>query len=389
LLTKGVSKGFVLALLFVSFLSLLKFNYCRATNWASPGNYVHACYTDIAALYSERELDTNAFPYQSATNSFEYPPIIGIGNWLLSFLNLGNNSINLFFDINAFLIIIFFIISAFLVRKINPRYSYLYPVAPAVGASLFINWDLWVVFSMILAIYYFDKKKFETSGIWLGVAIATKFFPVVFLLPIAIIFYRDRQVFEFIRYTLNTLLIYLAFNLPIAIFYFDGWWRFFKLNIERGAEFGSIWYGLSLLGINFSYFNLFSTIFTLLAIAYLIIYLIKLQSTPSLAQVAFLSVVAITTFARVYSPQYVLWLTPLAVIVITGSKQQIKFWLWQGGEIIYHLAIWQYLALFTGASQGLPAGGYAICCLLRVVLLIVFVRQLMDNLAGKSTVIKA
>ena len=158
MLTKVVSKGFVFVLLFVSFLSLLKFNYCRATNWASPGNYVHACYADIAALYFERDLDTNSFPYQSATNSFEYPPIIGLGNWLISFLNLGNNSINLFFDINAFLIIIFFIISAFLVRKINPRYFYLYPLAPAVGVSLFINWDLWVVFSMILAIYYFDKK---------------------------------------------------------------------------------------------------------------------------------------------------------------------------------------------------------------------------------------
>jgi uncharacterized membrane protein len=57
-----------------------------------------------------------------------------------------------------------------------------------VGVSLFINWDLWVVVSMILAIYHFDKKKFEISGIWLGVAIATKFFPVVLLLPIAIIF---------------------------------------------------------------------------------------------------------------------------------------------------------------------------------------------------------
>jgi hypothetical protein len=132
-----------------------------------------------------------------------------------------------------------------------------------------------------------------------------------------------------------------------------------------------------------------STIFTLLAITYLIIYLIKLLITPSLAQVAFLSVVAVTTFAKVYSPQYVLWLTPLAVVALTSSKQQIKFWLWQGSEIIYHLAIWQYLALFTGVSQGLPARGYAICCLLRAVLLLVFVRQLMGDIANKSTVIKA
>jgi hypothetical protein len=126
-----------------------------------------------------------------------------------------------------------------------------------------------------------------------------------------------------------------------------------------------------------------------LAIAYLTNYLIKLPITPSLAHGAVLSVVVITTFAKVYSPQDVLWLTPSAVLALTSSKQQIKFWLWQGGEIIYHLAIWQYLALFTGPGQGLPAGGHAICCLLGVALLLVFVRQLMADLASKSTVIKA
>jgi acid phosphatase family membrane protein YuiD len=96
-------------------------------------------------------------------------------------------------------------------------------------------------------------------------------------------------------------------------------------------------------------------------------------------------VVALTTFAKVYSPQYVLWLTPLAVIALFHNKQQIKFWIWQGGEIIYHIAIWQYLALYTGAGHGLAAKGYAIACLLRVVVILIFTKELMRDLAGKST----
>ena len=34
--------------------------------------------------------------------------------------------------------------------------------------------------------------------------------------------------------------------------------------------------------------------------------------------------------------------------------------------MIYHLAIWQYLALDQGAEYGLPAGGYAVAILLRI-----------------------
>ena len=389
MLTKKVSKFFILLLLLVSLLSLLKFNYCRATNWASPGNYVHACYTDIPALFSERDLDTNTFPYQSSFNSMEYPPIIGLGNWLISFITPEKNSHRWFFDINAAIIIILFLTSAFIVRKIKPEYSYLYPVAPAVGASLFINWDLWATASALAAIYYFDKKKYEASSIWLGISIATKFFPIVILLPIAIIFYKQNEIKAFFLFLFRTLLITLAFNLPLAIIYFDGWWRFFRLNLNRADDFGSIWYSFNLLGLNISSINYLFTIITIALFICLAIFLAKLPLIPNLAQLAFFTVVVFTTTSKVYSPQYVLWLTPLAVIALTKSSQQIAFWFWQATEIIYHLAIWQYLAGYSGATFGLTAGAYAIATLLRVVGVITFTYLLLRDIRGRSTVKKS
>ena len=389
MLTKKVSKVFILIVLLVSLLSLLKFNYCRATNWASPGNYVHACYTDIPALFSERDLDTNTFPYQSSYNSMEYPPIIGLGNWLISFITPQQDSHRWFFDINAFVIIILFLISALIVRKIKPEFSYLYPVAPAVAASLFINWDLWATVTALAAIYLFDKKKYEASSIWLGISIATKFFPIVFLLPIAIIFYKQRSLKDFYLYFFKSILIAVAFNLPLAVLYFDGWWRFFRLNLNRADDFGSIWYAANLLGFNLPAINYLYPIITILLFIVLGFLLIKLPMTPKLAQVAFFAVVVFTTTSKVYSPQYVLWLTPLAVIALTKSTQQITFWLWQATEIIYHLAIWQYLAGYSGATFGLPAGAYAIASLLRVVGIITFTYLLLRDISAKSTVKKS
>jgi len=385
LLTKLVSRSFVVILLLAAVISFLKFNHCRVNDWASPDNYVHACYTDIPALFSERSLDTNTFPYLSPTNSIEYPPVIGLGNWLISFITPSENSFRTFFDINALIIIVLFFISAIIVRKISPTYQYIFPLAPAVIASLFINWDMWAVVSTLLAIYYFDKKNYEVSGIWLGVSIATKFFPIVLLLPVAIIFYRSSQIHLFYRYLFTTALFWSAINIPIALIHFDGWWRFFKLNLERGADFGSIWFALSLLDVNVPYLDL---IYPLISIGFFIglaFYLLKLAKLPNLAAVALFALVIFTTVSKVYSPQYILWLTPLAVIALQNRKQLPVFWFWQATEITYHLAIWQYLALFSDAQFGLPAGGYALATLLRVVGVCTFTYILMRDLTTSST----
>ncbi len=386
MLTKSVSRSFAAVVLLCALISFLKFNHCRSNDFTSPDNYVHACYTDIPALFSERGLNTNTFPYASQTNSIEYPPVIGIGNWLISFLIPTDNSYKTFFDINAVIIVLLFLITAFVVRKIKPEYPYLFPAAPAVIASLFINWDIWAVITALLAIYYFDQKKYEQSAIALGVSIATKFFPVVLLLPITIIFYRRQQIKQLAKYLFTCSLFWSAINLPIALVYFDGWWRFFKLNLERGEDFGSIWYALSLLDISIPKVNLIYIIISVTLFALFAKYLWQLNQTPTLAQVALFVVVIFTTFSKVYSPQYILWLTPLAVIALQNSRQLITFWFWQTTEIIYHLAIWQYLALYAGAEFGLPAGGYALATLLRVAGVGIFTYQLLRDLAVKSTV---
>jgi uncharacterized membrane protein len=346
---------------------------------------VHACYTDIPAFFSERGLDTNTFPYLLPTNSFEYPPVIGLGNWLISFITPISNSHRYFFDINAAIIIALFFVSAFIVKKIAPKYQHLFPLAPAIVASLFINWDIWAVATTLAAIYHFDKKRYEQSGIWLGISIATKFFPIVVLLPIAIIFYRRDKLKQLLPYLLTTFAFWAVINIPIVILYFDGWWRFFKLNLERGEDFGSIWYGLSLLNMKVSNLDLLYPLISLILFALLAYYLFELPTLPNLAAVALFAVVIFTTLSKVYSPQYVLWLTPLAVIALQKSKQLIAFWFWQATEIIYHLAIWQYLALFSDAKFGLPAGGYAIATLLRVFGESIFTYRLMRDLSAPST----
>jgi hypothetical protein len=352
----------VLAIL-AALLSVAKFSYCANTGWATPDQYVHACYSDLPALFEARGLSTNEWPFASDNNSVEYPVVTAMVMYATSF---AANSPVSYFNINIFFLILLFIATVLVVRKIRPEFAYLVPVAPAMIASLFINWDLWAIASMMIAIYWFDRKQYLASSVLLGISISTKFLPIFLLIPIVFIFWRDAKMKEAIKYLAITFGIWLAINLPFALTTPTGWWRFYKLNLDRGPDWGSFWLALQQLGINLTNLNYLSVLLLLIALTTIAILLFELKYTPSLASVAFFVIASVMLASKVYSPQYVLWLTPLAVIALTNSKDLHAFWLWQTTEIIYHIAIWQHLAQVTDAKFGLGPTPFAILTLLRI-----------------------
>jgi uncharacterized membrane protein len=381
---KLIAKSAVLLAIIAALISFIKFDYCRSNGWAPPGDYIHACYSDFPALFGERGLITNAWPYSSATNAVEYPPVTGLIMWATSFLvGDGENKFRNYFDINALLIAILFIATVVFLKKLKPQLWYLLPIAPAVVASLYINWDIWAVISALAAIYYFDVGKYNKSAIALGLSIATKFFPIVLLLPIALIFFRKSKVKELIRYIAITFATWLLINLPFIITTPAGWFRFFKLNSERAADWGSIWHALEIFGLKINHLNLISIIaFAVVALAFTL-FVYGIPEVPKLASIAFFIVAIFVTASKVYSPQYVLWLTPLAILAMLDKKDRFDFWIWQFAELIYHFAIWQYLAEVSGAEFAIPAGAYATAILLRVAALTWFCLRIMRRSTPK------
>ena len=349
--------------LFASLVSFAKFSQCENTGWATPDQYIHACYSDLPALYGSRGLDTNAWPYSSDDNSVEYPVITAMVMYATSFAAKSPAS---YFNVNIFFLILLFIATLIVVRKIRPEFAYLSAVAPAMIASLFINWDLWGIASMMLAIYWFDRKQYLHSALILALSISTKFLPIFLLIPIAFILWRDTKLKELVKYVAVVAATWLVINAPFALTTPTGWWRFFKLNLERGADWGSIWLALQQLGLSLTNLNYLSILVLLIALTSVAIVLFELKYTPTLASVAFIVMASVMVASKVYSPQFVLWLTPLAVIALTNKKDLHAFWLWQATEVIYHVAIWQHIASITGAKFGLGPTPYAIVTLVRI-----------------------
>ena len=354
----------ILLAIFASLISFTKFNFCVQSGWQSPGQYVHACYSDISALYGDRSLDKGVWAYSSGADSVEYPVVQGTIMWL-SAKAIPHGLSNYFYG-NVILLALIFLFISLITFKVRPEFGYLLPLAPAAVASMYINWDLWAIATMMLAIYWFDRKAEIASAIAFGIAVSTKFLPVFLIIPIAIIFFRQERITKFFKYCAISLLTFAAINLPVALTTPEGWWRFYSLNLNRGSDWGSVWYALSSLGLGLTHQNYLSILCLLIGLTTLVIFLLQLTNIPTLAHTAIFVMVIVMAVSKVYSPQYVLWLTPLAIIAMIDKRELTIFWFWQGAEILYHVAIWQHLALVTGAEFGLSVTAYSVITLIRI-----------------------
>jgi len=374
------------ALLFLALVATLlgafKFSPCEESLWATPDQYVHACYSDIATLYGERDLDKDQWSYTSKTNAVEYPVLTGTVMWFFArALPSGENEILNYYRLNALFLAALFIFIAYIVYRIRPEVAYLAAIAPAAIASLYINWDLWAIASMMLAIYGFDRKRFDYSALAIGISISTKFLPIFLLLPIVLILWRRNEIKTLVRYLAITAATFAVINIPVLLTTPEGWLRFYQLNFDRGQDWGSAWYALSSLGVPLGSTNFFAILALLIAVLVVSLFIFGTKETVTLADVSFIVLALVMVASKVYSPQYVLWLVPLAVIAMTTRKDFHAFWIWQIAEVIYHVAIWQHLATVTDAKFGLSLTGYALISLIRIAACLYFVAVLIKKAA--------
>jgi uncharacterized membrane protein len=380
-ISKPLATLIFLAIL-ATLLGVFKFSSCEGNGWATPAQYIHACYSDIPALYGARDLDKDQWSYSSTTDAVEYPVLTGTVMWIFALATpAGENEILNYYRLNIAFLAALFIFVAVIVYRIRPQFSYLAVIAPAAIGSLYINWDLWAIISMMLSIYWFDRKKYKHSAVAIGISISTKFLPVFLLLPIVLILWRRNEVKELIRYIAIAVSTFIAINLPVFLTTPEGWLRFYELNFDRGQDWGSLWYGLSSLGVNLGNTNFFAILALFLSVLFISLLIFSTKDVLTLADVSFIVLALVMIASKVYSPQYILWLVPLAVIAMSSRKDLYTFWTWQIAEVIYHVAIWQHLATVTGAKFGLPLGGYALITLIRILACLYFVGVLVKKQA--------
>jgi uncharacterized membrane protein len=357
-------------------VGLVQKDHCRETGWAAPGNYVHACYSDIPPLYFGRGLADGDVPYigQSGDRQVEYPVLTGLVMWLTaqavpSDVDPAARSLR-YFDVNALALAVCAAIAVAATARTagqRPWDAAMLALAPGLALAGTVNWDLYAVALLALGMLAWARDRPVAAGVLLGLATAAKFYPLFVLGPLFVLCLRAGRLREFGTTFAAAGAAWAAVNVPVMLADFDGWARFYRLSEERGAGFSSVWFVLSQQGhpvpegaLNLVAAGLFAACCVAIAVLAL-----RAERRPRLPQLAFLVVAAFLLTNKVYSPQYLLWLLPLAVL---ARPRWRDFLIWQAGEVIHFVGIWMLIAGYPpgNADRALGEDGYGVTVLAHI-----------------------
>lgn len=353
--------------------------YDGAWFFGASSQYTHACYSDIPHLYQGRGFADGLVPYfdrlPGDMEYLEYPVLTGVFMEVASWLTPGSGSIQdqaqWYWMVNAgMLMACAAVIAVCTVRtqRRRPWDGLLIALAPAFALTATINWDLLAVALLAAALWMWSRERPLAFGVLVGLATAAKFYPFLVLGPLLVLCWRAGKWREFGTALLGAVGAWLIVNLPVMLLAPDGWAKFYGFSRERGVDFGSVYLVISQrmnIQITPEAANAYAMILMLLVSAGIAAMAFTAPRRPRFAQLAFLIVAAFILTNKVYSPQYVLWLVPLAAL---ARPRWRDFLIWQACEVMYFLGIWMYLAYTTSgdAHKGLPVEGYHLAIVLHL-----------------------
>ncbi len=329
-----------------------------------------ACYTDIYPLYYVRGLNDGKVPYfDSFTGAgvryVEYPVLSGafmqVVAWIVRPFGVDERGLA-FYDVTVLLLALLAIVAvlatAYAAGRRSLRTGLMVALSPALLLTAYINWDLLAVALGALAVAAWSRRRPALAGAMLGLAIAAKFYPLLFLGPLVLLCVRAGQWRAMGRLLAGTAGAWLLVNVPVMLFAWDGWKEFYTFSQKRGIDWGSIFFFLQDHGLSglddTERLNLFGTGAFLVLAAGVAVLALAAPRRPRLPQLMFLVLVAFMLPNKVWSPQYVLWLLPVAVL---ARPKLPAFVLWQLGEIAYFFGIWWFLLTVSNSTEGAGFAG--------------------------------
>jgi uncharacterized membrane protein len=263
-------------------------------------------------------------------------------------------------------------------------------LSPLLIVHAFTNWDLLAIGVTAGAMLAWARKKPVLAGALIGLGAAAKLYPILLLGPLLILCLRAGKMGAWWRAAGAAAAVWLVINVPVIIAARPGWYEFIRLNSERPPEYDS-WY--------FIYATLSrskiwdatpgTTVPTFVNVLSLLLFLIacigigwlglSAARRPRFAQLAFLVIAAFLLTNKVWSPQYSLWLLPLAVLALPRWRPLLA---WQASEAV----VWVLLMLsFAGvANKGLSIYPFINAALLRDAMVLILVYLVIRDITRPS-----
>ena len=375
-----------------------------ALDWRDGRQYVAMCYSDTVPLYAIENLDDPAaLPYRDpwidnqgepdeTVRYMEYPVLTGFHQWAAARVADGWSAVAaqlpllpsalpvvVYFNVSAAWLALAWLATVWAVhglRRARPWDAALVALSPLAAVHVFTNFDALAVACATLGMFALARRRPLLAGALLGIGGGFKFYPLLLLGPVLLVGLRRWRAGEPLAPTLQTIgaasAAVVAVNLPVALAWPTGWSEFFRLNRFRPADPDSIYFVLSYLsgwagfdgelapGQPPAVLNLVTLVlFALCCVAIAVLAWVA-PRTPRLASLAFLVVAAFLLVNKVWSPQYSLWLVPLAVLALPRIRLL-------AGWMVLDALVWvpRMYYYLTPEEMGLPPEWFLGAVLLR------------------------
>ena len=330
---------------------------CADGNWAGFVQYTHFCYSDNVPLFALHGLADGQVPYLDSAD--EYPVLTGGFEALAAGISSGYDDLARSFrllpqvpPVESYYVVTCLLLAAcalLITRAVlalsgrRPWDAAMVGLSPLLLVHAFTNWDLFAVALATLGLWAWARSWPATAGVLIGLGVAAKLYPLILLAALFLLCLRAGRLRVWLRTVVAAGIAWLVVNVPIALLASDHWAQFFVLNNRRPADPDTIWNILLTLtgqrlldgplapGQTPTVLN--AVVAVLLALLVLGAAWLTLAAPvrPRVAQLAFLLVAGFLLLNKVWSPQYSLWLLPLAVLALPRWRPLL---LWQATEAL-------------------------------------------------------
>jgi uncharacterized membrane protein len=400
---------------------------CRVHAWADEYQYTRGCYTDVFALYFSERLNEGKTPYTG--HPVEYPVVIG------AVMQVAAKAVTVFdpverprrfYDVTWALLtacaLVVVVTASKLAGRRRPWDAAMFAAAPLLVLHGSTNWDLVAMALAGLGLLQWARRRPLAAGVLLGLATATKLYPVLFLVPLLALCLRAGRMRAFATTALAVVLTPVLVSLPVylnspsfadvggtqtvvaaspldrladeglhalapktsttapdgtPVVGVNAAYRFFELNTTRPADWDSLWYVLQeARGKPLDtapgpprHLNLAVAVTFLAALAGVFLLALRAPRRPRLMPLLFLTVLAFLLTNKVWSPQFSLWLVPLALL---ARPRWRPFLAWQAAEALVLFTRFYFFVGNSAPGKGIDVWWFLTAVALRDVALLVF-----------------
>jgi uncharacterized membrane protein len=330
---------------------------CADGNWTGSKQYTHFCYSDTVPLFGLRGLDSGQVPYLDS--EVEYPVLTGGFMQIAAMLGRAYDGVassvgllptvvpvQSYYVATCLLLSLCALLTTRAVLGLAGRRPWdaaMVGLSPLLFVHVFTNWDMFAVALATLGMWAWARCHPVVAGVLLGLGAAAKLYPVLLLGVLFVLCLRAGRLRAWLAAALAAAVAWMAVDVPIAVLAPENWARFFALNGSRPADPDTLWNialhithdrildGPLAEGQSPSVLNA-AVACSLVALAAAVAVLaLVAPRRPRVAQLAFLLVAGFLMLNKVWSPQYSLWLLPLAVLARPHWRSLL---LWQATEAV-------------------------------------------------------